>query len=393
MLSLYNSLTRQIAPFSSLQSKKVTLYVCGITPYDTTHLGHAFTYLAFDVLVRLLEYQGSTVTYTQNVTDINDRDNDILQRAQEQNVPWQELATFWTNQFLKDMEMLNWRKPNNYIKASESIPSMVSLMQQIVDHGFGYVVNGSVYLDITKRPDFGKLSHLSLSEMLPVAKEFEEDVDNKDKRHPLDITLWRSSPSNQPMHIPSFDSPWGKGRPGWHLECSSMAIHTLGQQIDIHGGGIDLIYPHHESEIAQSESATGKSPFASVWMHTGTVYMKGQKMAKSVGNLVLMKDLLTKYSPNTIRWVLLSHHYSKPWEYQESEFVSAQMFISQLERAMPTIVNSKVDQHLLRQQIEAIEDDLHVDIVLSFIKTQYRVTKQQATIIEVLSLLGFKFKK
>lgn len=321
---IYNSLSQKLEKFSPLKPEKVTMYVCGITPYDTTHLGHAFTYIFFDALQRYLRFKGFEVIYTQNVTDINDRDKDILERAKEQKVSWKKLADFWTNKFLKDMSNLNWIKPGNYLFASEELPSMIQIINSLLKKGLAYKKSGSVYLDIKRISDFGKLSGLNNNEMLKVAKNFEEDLENSDKKTPLDITLWRKGPF--------FDSPFGKGRPGWHVECSAMSINTLGEQIDIHGGGKDLIFPHHEAEIAQSEGATGKTPFAKYWIHSSTVFYQGQKMSKSKGNLVLVSDLLKKYSPNAIRWLLLSNHYRKDWEYKESDLQKAQIIVDCLEK-------------------------------------------------------------
>lgn len=323
-MNIFNSLTRKLEEFKPLNKNKVTIYVCGITPYDTTHLGHAFTYIFFDVLIRYLKFKGFKVIYTQNVTDINDRDKDILERAKEQHISWQKLAEFWTKRFLEDMKSLNWTPPAYYLKASEQIPSMINLIKKLLDKDLAYQIQGSVYLDISKFPDYGKLSRLGKDEMLKVSKDFEEDLENPGKKNSLDITLWRSSTPNQPKHIPSFDSPFGPGRPGWHVECSAMSISTLGEQIDIHGGGIDLKFPHHEAEITQSEGATGKIPFAKYWLHTGEVRNQGEKMSKSKRNLVMVSDLLKKYSSNAIRWLLLSHHWSKSWEYEEKDLIQAQ---------------------------------------------------------------------
>ncbi|HSW48428.1 MAG TPA: class I tRNA ligase family protein, partial [Candidatus Saccharimonadales bacterium] len=296
---LFNSLSKKLEEFKSIEKDLVKMYVCGITPYDTTHLGHAFTYLSFDALIRYLKYKGNKVIYTQNVTDINDRDNDILKRAEEQNTTWQNLSKFWTDKFLNNMQNLNWIKPDNFLFASEQVSSMIQIIEKLLKNGCAYEVNNGIYLNIDKKKDFGKLSGFDEKKMLTVAKDFDEDLDNQDKRNKLDITLWRPTNSVQGKHIPSFESPFGPGRPGWHLECSAMAIGSLGEQIDIHGGGEDLIYPHHESEIAQSEGASGKVPFAKFWLHTGTVGYKGKKMSKSLGNLVLVSDLLKKYSANS----------------------------------------------------------------------------------------------
>lgn len=348
------------------------MYVCGITPYDTTHLGHAFTYIWFDVLVRYLRFKGYKVTYTQNVTDINDRDNDILKKALAQNVSWQKLADFWTKKFLEDMKALNWTMPNNYIKASENIEPMINLIQKLINNGYAYLKNGSVYFDIKQKNDYGKLSALSSIEMLKIAKEFEEDIENPDKKNPLDFTLWRGSLANQPPHIPSFDSPFGKGRPGWHIECSSMSTLILGEQIDIHGGGIDLIYPHHEAEIAQSEGATLKIPFSRFWIHIALVSYQGGKMAKSLGNLVMISDLLKKFSANAIRWMLLSHHYRKPWEFKEDELYEA-------ENSLAKLKNTK-DSSELSKFTNLMDSDLQANLVLKNLKSK-----------KVLKILGFKF--
>lgn len=367
---LYNSLTRKIQEFSPLQRNHVSIYVCGITPYDTTHLGHAFTYIWFDVLVRYLKFKGYKVTYTQNVTDINDRDNDILKKAKGQNTSWQKLADYWTKKFLNDMKFLNWTMPNNYLKASENIEPMINLIQKLINNRYAYSRNGSVYFNIKQKKDYGKLSTLGKIEMLKIAKDFDEDVENPDKRSPLDFTLWRKTAKKQPSHIPSFDSPFGKGRPGWHIECSAMSTSTLGNQIDIHGGGVDLIFPHHEAEIAQSEGATGKIPFSKFWMHAAIVSYQGKKMSKSLGNLVMILDLRKKFSANAIRWVLLSHHYREPWEFEEKELYEAEASVSRLKNVEDSLELSKL--------ISFMDNDLQANLVLKNLKSR-----------TVMKILGF----
>ncbi len=367
-------MTRKTQKFIPLRKNHASVYVCGITPYDTTHLGHAFTYIWFDVLVRYLTFRGYKVTYTQNVTDINDRDKDILQRAKEQNISWQKLSDFWTKRFLGDMHALGWVMPTNYLYASKNLNSMINLIQKLIANGFAYQKNNSVYFDISKKQDFGKLSKLTKKQMLKIANEFDEDTENPDKRNPLDITLWRATGQNQPAHIPSFASPFGPpangGRPGWHIECSAMSMSTLGEQIDIHGGGIDLIYPHHEAEIAQAESATGKTPFARYWMHTGIVSYQGKKMSKSLGNLVMVSDLRRKFSANAIRFVLLSHHYRKPWEFTEKELFEA-------EASLAMIKNTK-DSLELPKFINLMDNDLQANLVLKNLKSK-----------RIMRILGF----
>lgn len=372
MIKLFNSLTRKKELFIPFNKKNVTLYVCGITPYDTTHLGHAFTYISFDVLVRYLRYLGCKVIYTQNVTDINDRDKDILERARQQNISWDKLAEGATKKFLDDMKNLNWIMPTNFVKASENIGGVIELIKKLLEKGFAYEVKGSVYFDIDKDKEYGKLSRLSREKMLSLAKNFDEDLDNPDKRNPLDITLWRKAESDQAEHIPSFESPFGPpsggGRPGWHIECSTMSISTLGEQIDIHGGGMDLIFPHHEAEIAQSEAATGKKPFATYWLHTGNVFYEGDKMSKSKGNLVLVSDLLKKYSSNALRWALLSHHYQKDWEFEEKEIEKAEKTFAKIKDRISQSKRLAQDEGLWEEFDRMMDDNLDTPKVLQLIR-------------------------
>lgn len=390
MLKLYNSLSKKKEIFISIKPKEVSLYVCGITPYDTTHLGHAFTYISFDILVRVLKHIGHKVNYTQNVTDINDRDNDILKKAKEQNIPWQKLAEFWTKRFLGDMKSLNWIMPNNYLKASENIKPMTNLIQKLINNGYAYAKNRSVYFDISKKKDFGKLSGFNKEQMLKIAKDFEEDTGNPDKKNPLDITLWRADSINQPVHIPAFVSPFGKGRPGWHIECSAMSTVKLGNQIDIHGGGIDLIYPHHEAEIAQSEGATLKIPFSKFWIHSASVSYQGEKMSKSLGNVIMINNLLKTYSPDVIRWYLISHHYRVAFEFFEKDLKRSEIEFSKIlnyiHKEKP---NSGFDKSVFNKFISALEDDLNTSLALKIIKEISQNKNSISTLKNCLSLLGF----
>lgn len=288
------------------------MYVCGITPYDTTHLGHAFTYVSFDALFRYLQYKGFNVVYTQNVTDIDD---DILKRAKETGKNWKELGEFWTRKFLADLKSLNVLMPTHYVKATDSIPQMIRIIQVLIAKGFAYESSDNVYFDVKKDKEYGKLSHLTEQQMLLIAKERGSNPNDPLKKRQLDFILWQKSQKDEP----SWDSPWGKGRPGWHIECSAMVYQTLGEQVDIHGGGRDLIFPHHESEIAQSENFTGKKPFVFYWMHTAMVMLDGEKMSKSLGNLVMVSDLLKIYTANEIRWYLFSRHYRDVWEHRDDD--------------------------------------------------------------------------
>lgn len=405
MFRLYNSLSRKKEKFIPLVNNHVKIYVCGITPYDTTHLGHAFTYISFDVLIRYLRFKGYKVTYTQNVTDINDRDNDILERAKILNIPWNKLADFWTKKFLSDMKALNWTAPDYYLKASDQIPQVIEIIKRLLKRGLAYQINGSVYLDIAKYPEYGKLSKLNKAKMLRVSLDFEEDLDCPEKRNPLDITLWRASLPAQPSHIPGFNSPYGAGRPGWHIECSAMSTSTLGEQIDIHGGGLDLKFPHHEAEIAQSEGATGKIPFVKYWVHIGNVYYEGKKMSKSLGNMVMVSGLLKKYSFHSIRWLLLSHHYRKEWEFFEKDLEKASKEIAIIKNILnshsgPRLQRlalhggqvSRIDPHMkdlyLKEFTKALNNDLNTPEALNLLKKE-ALNMPQNQLLDFLRILGF----
>ncbi|MBI2315410.1 cysteine--tRNA ligase [Candidatus Daviesbacteria bacterium] len=385
-MKIFNSLSGRLEEFKPLSKGKVNIYVCGITPYDTTHLGHAFTYISFDVLIRYLKFKGFNVNYTQNVTDINDRDKDILERAKKLNVPWNKLADFWTQKFLTDMAALNWVFPNHYLKASKQIPQVIDLIQKLLKKSLAYRVNDSVYLDISKISDYGKLSEYNQAKMLKIAPNFEEDLECPEKRNPLDITLWRATKPNQPAHIPSFPSPYGAGRPGWHIECSAISISSLGEQIDIHGGGRDLKFPHHEAEIAQSEGATGKIPFAKYWLHTGVVYYQGEKMSKSKGNLVMVSELLKKYSCNAIRWLLLSHRWNKTWEFTEEKLIKAQKKVDFIEKIL-ALQNNTSQSELIHQFTQILDNNLDTPKALQFL---LRLAKQNNPGLKKLyEVLGF----
>ncbi|HQY29637.1 MAG TPA: cysteine--tRNA ligase [Thermomicrobiales bacterium] len=310
-MNLYNSASRSVEPLT-VQDNHIGVYVCGVTPYDTTHAGHAFTFLTFDILVRLLRHQGIAVTYVQNVTDIDD---DIIRKAKETGTTWDELGTRETNKFLRDLVALNAIPFDHYLRATETIPEIIALVSDLIEKGHGYEVNGNVYFAVASDPDFGKLSRIPSAEMLAVANERGNNPDDPNKRDPLDFVLWQAMAPGEPF----WESPWGKGRPGWHIECSAMSMKALGPVVDIHGGGADLIFPHHECEIAQSESATGHVPFTRYWMHVAMVGYQGEKMSKSLGNLVIASNVLESYSADAFRLYLFSHHYRTEWEYVDAE--------------------------------------------------------------------------
>lgn len=365
-MKIYNSLSKATEPFIPIEPKKVRLYVCGITPYDTTHLGHAFLYVQFDTIVRYLAYKGYHVNYTQNVTDIDD---DILTRAKKEKRDWKELGDFWTSRFLSDMHSLNVNIPTNYVKATDSIDTIVKIVTLLIEKGYAYESKGNVYFDITQFPEYGSLSKLSPQQMIILSKERGADPKDPLKKNPLDFVLWQQSKPDEPFWESPWNPPAGGGRPGWHIECSAMVQDYLGEQIDIHGGGGDLIFPHHESEIAQSQSYTGKKPYVKYWMHAAMVRHMGEKMSKSLGNLVMVSDLLKKYSPNAIRWVLLSHHYRESWEFNEKELTEAENTLQRIKKNI--IQSSGEEDHRFE---EYIEDDFNFPKALEVIISQKQFT-------------------
>ncbi len=310
-VKLYNTLSKKIELFRP-HSDEISIYVCGITPYDTTHLGHAFTYTSVDILIRYLESKGNKVRYVQNVTDIDD---DILRKAKEVNEDWLELGNRWTRHYIQDMRSLNVRPPDHLPRATEAIPEIIKWVNQLLETGVAYESDGSVYYSVDSWPAFGDLCAISRRDMLPIANERGNHPDDPAKRDPLDFVLWQAMAPGEP----SWKSPWGLGRPGWHIECSTLSTKYLGEMIDIHGGGADLCFPHHECEIAQVEPVTNEHPFVKIWMHTAMVFHDGDKMSKSLGNLVWVRELLESYSSNAIRLYLGKHHYRKEWSFSEEE--------------------------------------------------------------------------
>jgi L-cysteine:1D-myo-inositol 2-amino-2-deoxy-alpha-D-glucopyranoside ligase len=295
--------------------RRVTMYVCGITPYDAAHIGHAFTYVAFDTLARFLRARGHEVAYCQNVTDVDD---DVLRRAAANGEDYLALGRRETAAYLRDMDALNVVRPDFFPKATGEIPAMLELAGRLVDGGHAYEVDGTLFFDVTTNPGFGELSGLGETEQRDLLAERGGDPDDPRKRNPLDFIVWQRSQPGEPW----WDSPWGRGRPGWHLECSAMARRHLGVTIDLHGGGADLLYPHHESERAQSEAANGV-PFVRRWLHTGMVRHQGEKMSKSLGNLVFPRDLFRDAEPAAVRLALLAHHWRGEWEWDAEELKEA----------------------------------------------------------------------
>jgi L-cysteine:1D-myo-inositol 2-amino-2-deoxy-alpha-D-glucopyranoside ligase len=325
-LRLFDARRAQTIPFTPLGDGPIGLYVCGVTPYDTGHVGHAFTYVSFDVLHRYLRYLGHDVVYVQNLTDVDD---DLLRRARELGEDYLALGNRHVTTFLTEMAALNWLPPQHYPRATEHIPPMQELIARLLERGLAYADAGHVYFAIDAWPSYGELSRLPREAMLPIANERGNIADLPGKRNPLDFVLWQPSAPDEP----SWPSPWGPGRPGWHIECSAMSMAYLGPCFEIHGGGADLAFPHHESEIAQSEGATGQQPFVSWWLHVGMLRYRGEKMSKSLGNLVLVRDLLRSYPGDAIRHYLVSHHYRGERDFDEADVEASLLAVSRLRLA------------------------------------------------------------
>lgn len=288
----------------------MSVYVCGITPYDSAHLGHAFTYVQFDVLLRYLRHLGAEVVHVQNVTDVDD---DILRVARERGVDFRDLAEREVASFERAMRAIGVTPPTHSPRATAFVPQMIEEVQALLEAGHAYERNGTVYFRVATDSGYGRLSRLSREEMVELAAERGGHPEDPNKDDPLDFVLWQAWQEGEPW----WESPWGRGRPGWHIECSTMARRLLGQPVDVHGGGSDLIFPHHESELAQAEGVPGPRPFVRHWVHTGTVHMAGEKMSKSLGNLAFVDDLLERHDPRSVRDLLLRHHYREDWAFDE----------------------------------------------------------------------------
>jgi len=355
-LKVYNSLTRQKEEFKPQKGNEVTMYVCGPTVYDLSHIGHARSAVAFDVIYRYLKYRGYDVKYTRNYTDIDDK---IINRANKDAVPWNEISERYITAFDEDMAALGVELPTFRPKATATIKEMLNVIQTLINKGFAYVLDGDVYYSVRKFKDYGKLSGKNIEELEAGARV---EVDER-KEDPLDFALWKASKPGEPW----WESPWGKGRPGWHIECSAMSQKFLGETIDIHGGGKDLIFPHHENEIAQSEGATGR-PFVRYWFHNGFVNIEKEKMSKSLGNILTIRDALGDYSAEVIRLFLLSSHYRSPIDYSEESLRDAETAldrfyktVERIESNWPDIKNAPLDKNRgsLQLFIDAMDDDFN----------------------------------
>ncbi len=341
-LKIYNSLTRKKEIFTPVENGKAKMYVCGMTVYSDAHIGHARTYFAFDVIRRYLEYKGYNVTYVQNITDVDDK---IISAANKEGVDAIEYSRHFTDICLGDLDKLGIRRADIYPKASETIPEMIKLTQQIIDKGYGYESGGDVYFSVEKFKNYGMLSGQKLEDLMSGVR-----INPEDKKHnPFDFALWKEAKPGEPF----WESPWGKGRPGWHIECSTMSSKFLGLPFDIHGGGMDLRFPHHENEIAQAEAATGKK-FAKYWIHIGLLTVDGEKMSKSIGNIINIKDLLKRWDADVVRFFYAQAHYRSPPDFNEKGLKDAKKGLIRIQRLKEKLVSlsnnnpkDKIDEKVL----------------------------------------------
>jgi cysteinyl-tRNA synthetase len=407
-LMLYNTASRGKEAFEPLEEGKVRMYVCGVTPYDLSHVGHARSYVAFDVISRILEYLGYKVKYVQNFTDVDDK---IIAKAKEEGVDPIELSSRYIEEYHRDMDALGIRRANSYPLVSEKIPEIIKMIKGLVEREVAYEVEGDVYMDITKKEDYGKLSGQDLEDLQAGARV----KVNEKKRNVLDFALWKKAGKEEI----SWSSPWGEGRPGWHIECSVMSMEALGATLDIHGGGQDLIFPHHENEIAQSESYTGKS-YVRYWLHNGLVTVDGQKMSKSLGNFVTVKSLLERHQPQALRLLLLSAHYRRPLDFSEKALGDMEKGFLRLQNSMLNIKNAldSLDEKgdsgfqdiikIARKDFKAaLEDDFNVPkglaVIFEFVRdlnaylennpTRKGLEEAMSSFKEFTSVLGLSFEE
>ena len=349
-LSIYNTLSKNKEAFKPLVDNQVRMYVCGMTVYDFCHIGHARVMVAFDVIARWFRYRGYELTYVRNITDIDDK---IIRRANENGETFQQLTGRMIAAMHEDETRLNVLRPDQEPRASDHIPGMHSMIQTLIDKGYAYAPgNGDVYYRVGKFEGYGKLSRRRVED-LKIGARIEVDEAKED---PLDFVLWKAAKSGEP----SWESPWGAGRPGWHIECSVMSTCCLGDTFDIHGGGPDLVFPHHENEIAQSEAATGK-PYAAAWMHAGAVRVDGEKMSKSLGNFFTIREVLEKYHPEVVRYLLVASHYRSAINYSEDNLREAKGALERFYLALKGLPNARPggDGSFAERFAAAMDDDFN----------------------------------
>ena len=357
-LRFYNSLTNQKEDFRPIHEGEVSMYVCGMTVYDSCHLGHARAMMAFDILVRYLKNQDYKVKFVRNITDVDDK---IIERAIQNNESIGDLTQRTIASMQEDFAQLGLVLPNTEPRATDYIPGMIEMIEGLIQKGHAYhSPGGDVFFAVRTFPEYGKLSNKNIDDLNPGARIAEDDS----KKDPLDFVLWKSAKEGEP----SWDSPWGQGRPGWHIECSVMSFENLGEHFDIHGGGPDLLFPHHENEIAQSECASGNK-FANYWLHSGLLKINGEKMSKSLGNFAMLKDLFISYHPEVIRYYLVSSHYRSSLNFDQESLNQARSALTRLYQALTSMEGegNELDQDMMNQFSFVMNDDLNTPEALSLL--------------------------
>jgi cysteinyl-tRNA synthetase len=364
VLRVFNTMSGKMEEFKPIRDKHVGIYVCGPTVYDWAHLGHARTYIAFDVIVRWLEFKGYSVFYVQNITDVGHLTQDtaedkIVKRAKEERIEPMQLVEFYMREYFRNLDSLGVKRPDISPRATGHLIDMIEAIKSLIEKGYAYEVDGNVFFDVSKLDDYGKLSKIKL-EAMHEGSRFEV---HPDKKNPKDFALWKRADKST---ILKWWSPWGYGFPGWHIECAIMGLKYLGEQFDIHGGARDLIFPHHENEIAQSEAVTGRKPFVRYWLHTGFLTINGEKMAKSVGNYITVKDALEKYDTEAIRLFVLSSHYRNEIDFTDKKLKDAEAnrkrlyyTLEALEEAMKVSVKrgQNEEEKAFREEVEKLRGE------------------------------------
>ncbi len=384
MLKLFNTLSGKVETFHPINTGKIGIYMCGMTVQDRPHLGHIRSFIIGDVLRRYLEYTGNSVEYVQNFTDIDDK---IIERSRKNNIDWRDIGWKYTNEYLNASDMLNIKRATHYPRATQFIEEIIELVQILIEKGFAYVTEDkSIYYDVSKFPGYGKLSGKNISELKQGARVQPDPY----KRNPFDFAIWKAQKPGEPY----WHSPWGRGRPGWHIECSAMSTHFLGQPFDIHMGGQDLIFPHHEDEIAQSEAAFDKQ-FVNYWVHIGFMNIKGEKMSKSTGLFFAISDILKEFEPDAVRLFILQKHYRSPIDYNRELLMQSSQALTKLNHILQqTDTNTRtLNKSLLQKFEEAMDNDLNTPTVIGQIFSYIRENPQDtATPYVILKALGFRGK-
>ena len=404
MLKVYNTLTKQKEEFKPLKEGQVSIYVCGVTPYNHPHIGNARPFVTWDVIKRYFTHLGYKVKHIQNFTDVDDK---IIRTANQEGVNWSDISTRYINSYFEVMDKLHVKHADIYPKVSQTIPEIIDMISVLIDKGYAYELNGDVYFSVEKFKGYGKLSGRKLEDMMAGARI---EV-NESKHNPMDFALWKAAKPGEPF----WESPWGNGRPGWHIECSTMSLKYLGKTFDFHGGGSDLIFPHHENEIAQSMAYNGH-PIANYWMHNQMINIDGEKMSKSLGNVLWAKDLIVEFGCNVFKWLMLSTHYRNPLNMTDDVIAGVRKEVSKAENATKSaslyLQVNHVPAHDYKKEtvdamVNALEDDLNTSLALTQILDQVKVLNQvmrvrekdndviateYATLVKMGDVLGFLFE-